>query len=154
MGLHGLTSVTLGVPDVDAVASYYEAFGLRRAGDRPGRGIVFATADGGEQLVLRPAGRRRLLEIAIGADDPDDVGRAEASLRRLGAGVERDATSLRARDPGSARDLDIILDDQLWKPSVVEGARGLYNWGPPPPPSFIHPEDLAALMTASHAPGA
>ena len=51
-------------------------------------------------------------------------------------------------------DLDIILDDQLWKPSVVEGARGLYNWGPPPPPSFIHPEDLAALMTGSHAPKA
>src|SRR6266516_1107283 len=49
-------------------------------------------------------------------------------------------------------DLDIILDDQLWKPSVVEGARGLYNWGPPPPPSFLEPEDLAALMTGNHAP--
>ena len=75
MSLHGLTSITLGVPDVDAVASYYEDFGLRRAGDRPGRGLVFATADGGEQLALRPAERRRLLEIGIGADDPDDLGR-------------------------------------------------------------------------------
>jgi len=34
MSLHGLTSITLGVPDVDAVASYYEDFGLRRVGDR------------------------------------------------------------------------------------------------------------------------
>ena len=59
MSLHGLTSITLGVPDVDAVASYYEDFGLRRVGDRPGRGLVFATAEGGEQLVLRPAERRR-----------------------------------------------------------------------------------------------
>ena len=72
MSLHGLTSITLGVPDVDAVASYYEDFGLRRVGDRPGRGLVFATADGGEQLELRLAERRRLLEIWIGADDPDD----------------------------------------------------------------------------------
>jgi hypothetical protein len=23
--------------------------------------------------------------------------------------------------------------------------------GPPPPPSFLHPEDLAELMTGSHA---
>ena len=45
-----------------------------------------------------------------------------------------------------------IISDALWKPSVVEGTRGLYNWGPPPPPSFIQPEDLAELMTASHGP--
>ncbi|HYV80452.1 MAG TPA: dioxygenase, partial [Streptosporangiaceae bacterium] len=83
MSLHGLTSMTLGVPDVEAVASYYEDFGLRRVGDRRGRGLVLATADGGEQLALRPAERRRLLEIGIGADDPDDLSRIEASLRRL-----------------------------------------------------------------------
>jgi catechol 2,3-dioxygenase-like lactoylglutathione lyase family enzyme len=201
--MHGLTSMTLGVPDVDAVASYYEDFGLRRVGDRPDRGLVLATTEGGEQLALRPSERRRLLEIGIGADDPDDLSRIEASLRRLGVEFERDAGSLRVRDPNSAlqvsvqvgpriteaaakqepangpgradrigsnffwylkdpvgnfseyySDLDIILDDQLWKPSVVEGARGLYNWGPPPPPSFIQPEDLAALMTGSHAPRA
>src|SRR5947208_1921037 len=202
--------MTLGVPDVDAVASYYEDFGLRRVGDRPGRGLVLATAEGGEQLALRPSERRRLLEIGIGADDPDDLSRIEASLRRLGVEFERDTGSLLVRQApvnflhhtawevddvdevgrgatamleghperhvwGLGRhhigsnffwylkdpvgnfseyysDLDIILDDQLWKPSVVEGARGLYNWGPPPPPSFIQPEDLAALMTGSHAP--
>ena len=33
MSLHGLTSITLGVPDVDAVASYYEDFGLHRVGE-------------------------------------------------------------------------------------------------------------------------
>ena len=73
--MHGLTSITLGVPDVGAVASYYEDFGLRRVGDRPGRGLVLATADGGEQLALRPSGRRRLLEIGIGADNPDEINR-------------------------------------------------------------------------------
>ncbi|WP_245974644.1 VOC family protein [Thermomonospora umbrina] len=34
---------------------------------------------------------------------------------------------------------------------VLEGARGLFNWGPPPPPSFLHPDGLAALMTGSHS---
>ena len=102
VSLHGLTSITLGVPDVDTVASYYEDFGLRRVGDRPGRGLVLATADGGEQLALRPAGRRRLLEIGIGADDTDDLGRIEASLGRLGVEFERDADGLRVRDPNSA----------------------------------------------------
>jgi catechol 2,3-dioxygenase-like lactoylglutathione lyase family enzyme len=47
-------------------------------------------------------------------------------------------------------DIDCIIDEQLWKPVVLEGAKGLYSWGPPPPPSFVMPEDLAALMTGSH----
>jgi hypothetical protein len=25
-----------------------------------------------------------------------------------------------------------------------------YNWGPPPPPSFISPDDLAGLMVGVH----
>jgi catechol 2,3-dioxygenase-like lactoylglutathione lyase family enzyme len=296
---------------VTATASYYEDFGLRRVADRPGGPVAFATAEGGEQLVLRPAERRRLLELGIGADDTDDLDRIEAGLKRLEVTFRRDAADLHVQDPNSAlkvtirispriteaaakqeptngpgrpdrangrapavertgrvrprrlghvvvgsldqeasqrffteglgfkvsdhvpglasfmrcstdhhnlliqqaplnflhhtawevddidevgrgatamleghperhvwglgrhhigsnffwylkdpvgnfseyySDLDVILEDQLWKPSVVEGARGLYNWGPPPPPSFVQPEDLAALMTGSHAP--
>jgi hypothetical protein len=49
-------------------------------------------------------------------------------------------------------DMDCIVDDQLWTPEDLEGARGLFAWGPPPPPSFLHPEDLAAMMTGAHAP--
>jgi hypothetical protein len=33
----------------------------------------------------------------------------------------------------------------------VTGVRGLFAWGPPPPPSFLHPEDLAAMMTGAHS---
>ena len=59
------------------------------------------------------------------------------------------------RDPAGTfseyySDLDDIGEDALWTPQVLEGARGLFSWGPPPPPSFIHPEDLAGLMTGSH----
>ena len=46
---------------------------------------------------------------------------------------------------------DCIVDDQLWTPEDLEGARGLFAWGPPPPPSFLHPEDLAAMMTGAHS---
>jgi catechol 2,3-dioxygenase-like lactoylglutathione lyase family enzyme len=48
-------------------------------------------------------------------------------------------------------DMDCHLDDQLWRPEVFEGKQGLYSWGPPPPPSFLHPDDLAELMIGSHA---
>jgi len=46
--------------------------------------------------------------------------------------------------------MDCIVDDQLWTPEDLEGARGLFAWGPPPP-SFLHPEDLAAMMTGAHS---
>ena len=49
-------------------------------------------------------------------------------------------------------DLDCIVDDAVWKPGVWEGARSLWAWGPPPPPSFLAPEDLGALMTGAHQP--
>ena len=50
-------------------------------------------------------------------------------------------------------DMDCIPEDALWTPEVLEGARGLYRWGPPPPPSFINPEDLAELMISGHPVG-
>lgn len=48
-------------------------------------------------------------------------------------------------------DMDCIVDDSLWTPEAVEGARGLFRWGPPPSPSFLNPEDLAAMMTGAHS---
>jgi catechol 2,3-dioxygenase-like lactoylglutathione lyase family enzyme len=311
MSLHGLTSITLGVPDVDTVARYYEEFGLTQTQASPdGQRRVFATAEGGEQLTIVPAPRRRLLEIAIGADDLDDIGRIARNLTALGAEFQHEPGRLRVQDPSSElrvtahvaprivqtaakqepmngpgrpdrangrapgverqsrirprrlghvvvgsldeeaserffteglgfkasdrlpgmasflrcstdhhnllvqraplnflhhtawevddvdevgrgatsmleghperhvwglgrhylgsnffwylkdpagnfseyfSDLDCIVEDQLWKPTAAEGARALYAWGPPPPPSFLKPEDLAALMTGTHA---
>ena len=48
-------------------------------------------------------------------------------------------------------DMDCIVDDQLWTPEDLQGARSLYSWGPPPPASFLHPDDLAAMMTGAHS---
>ena len=307
MSLHGLMSVTIGVPNVDETAAYYTDFGL--APDSSG---WFSTTDAGRQLRIVPAPTRRLVEMRVGVDDPEDLARAAASLERLGTPAAVAGMSLETaepvtgtrvfldvaariqqppaapesyngpgraarpdgRAPGFSRpgpvrprklghavlgstdyrrstsfftdglgfkisdriagvgafmrcstdhhnvlvlaapvnflhhtswqvddvdevgrgafamlegrperhvwglgrhyagsnffwylkdpagnfseyysDLDCIVEDALWKPSVVEGARGLYNWGPPVPPSFIRPEDLAALMTGSHSTG-
>jgi catechol 2,3-dioxygenase-like lactoylglutathione lyase family enzyme len=304
MALHRLTTLTLGVPDVAAAAAYYEEFGLTPLGE--GR---FATVDGGEQLRLVAAPTRRPIALGVGADDPDDLGRVAAALRRLDVRAEqtdeavtavdagtnvrvrvavapriqpaaapaapsngpghvdrrnaradavlrgapvrprklghvvfgttdlaasqrfwiegigfkvsdtiaglaaflrcstdhhnllvqpapvpllhhsswqvddvdqigRAATALLARDPGRHvwglgrhhigsnffwylkdpagnftelyADLDCIVDDQLWAPGVWDGAKSLYNWGPPVPPSFLAPDDLAELMAGGH----
>jgi catechol 2,3-dioxygenase-like lactoylglutathione lyase family enzyme len=304
MALHRLTSIVIGVPNVAATAAYYDEFGLTQTGD--GR---FATVDGGEQLALVATPRRRLVELGVGVDDPDDLDRVAAALAKLSVPIERTATSLIAVDPGTDvrvvlriadhiqqvgtaaaptngpgrqerrtcrapailrsnpvrprklghvvlgstdiaaserffingvgfkvsdtvaglasflrcstdhhnllvqqapvpllhhtswqvndvdeigrgatallkndpgrhvwglgrhhigsnffwylkdpagnfteyyADLDCILDDQLWEPGVWEGMNGLYNRGPPVPPSFLAPDDLAELMAGMH----
>ena len=309
MPLHNLNALTIGVPDVQAVRAYYEDFGLTGA-DEDG---WLSTADGGRQLRLVPARRRQLLQMEIGVDDPDDIGRIADRLRRIDitvarlsddsvtafepvAGVQVTAKVTRrlvqhpspgatynrpgiigrpeARAPGILRegrvrprklghvvlgsidqaasqrfftdgfglkvsdevrdaaafmrcssdhhnvlvtrapvnflhhtswqvddideigrgaaamlegnperhawglgrhfigsnffwylrdpagtfseyysDLDCIIDDALWSPRVWEEDKALYSWGPPPPPSFVNPEDLAAHMTGAHSAG-
>ncbi len=305
MPLHRLTAITIGVPDVEATAAYYTEFGLTPLG-----GHAFATSDGGEQFRITRSTQRKLVEIGIGVDDPDDLDRVERQVAALELPSERTGDSLsvvepiagftavvsiapritqdrvepplyngpgrvdrpNGRAPGIERegsvnphklghvvigstdqaatqrfftdgigfkisdtvpslaafmrcstdhhnvlvqqaplnflhhtswqvddvdeigrgatkmlegnperhvwglgrhhigsnffwylkdpagnfseyysDLDCIVDDALWKPGVWEGAKGLYNWGPPPPPSFLKPDDLAALMTGAHS---
>ncbi|MFY9930539.1 MAG: VOC family protein [Streptosporangiaceae bacterium] len=335
MALHRLTSITMGVPNVEETSAYYAEFGLQpgdaqpgdaQAGDtqpgaaqpsdaQPGAAssgsdVWFGTRDGGRQLRIVPAATRRLVDLHVGVDDPDDLDRAADNLQRLGIEVQRGpgwisavekATGTQAylevaarlhqeavpptpyngpgrverpatRAPGIQRtepvqprklghavlgsteaettraffvqglgfkisdhikgagtfmrcstdhhnvlvlqapvsflhhtswqvddvddvgrgatamltdhperhvwglgrhyggsnffyylkdpagnfseyysDMDCIVDDQLWTPQDLEGAQGLFSWGPPPPPSFLHPEDLAAMMTGAHS---
>jgi catechol 2,3-dioxygenase-like lactoylglutathione lyase family enzyme len=305
MALHRLTSITMGVPHVAETAAYYNDFGLEPAEDG-----WFASRDAGRQLRIVHAPTRRLIEVRIGADTPDDLAAAAARLHRLGIDAHTDGSTLTAYDkatavravvevcprltqtpvpatvyngpgradrtgrraPGILRtdrvrprklghavigttdfdtttaffrdglgfkasdyikdhgaflrcstdhhnilvlaapvtflhhsawqvddidevgrgaaamlqdhperhiwglgrhhagsnffwylkdpagnfseyysDMDCIIDDQLWTPEAHEGARGLFNWGPPPPPSFLSPEDLGALMTGAHS---
>jgi catechol 2,3-dioxygenase-like lactoylglutathione lyase family enzyme len=306
VSLHGLLSVTIGVPNASETGAYYADFGLTPEGDG-----WYSTADAGRQLRIVPAPSRRLVEMRVGVDDPDDLARAGSSLERLGVPASRSGMSLQAAEPvtgtrvfldvaprilqepavaeryngpgrpdrpdsraagfsrpGPVRprklghavlgstdhersmsfftdglgfkisdriagagafmrcstdhhnvlvlaapvnflhhtswqvddvdevgrgafamlegrperhvwglgrhyagsnffwylkdpagnfseyysDMDCIVDDQLWTPEDLEGARGLFAWGPPPPASFLHPEDLAAMMTGAHAP--
>ncbi|MGY0021437.1 VOC family protein [Streptomyces sp. YJ-C3] len=309
MSLHRLTQIVMGVPDPVGTAAYYEEFGLTPSGVH-GTSHTLSTVDGGEQLRIAEAPRRRLLELGVGADDPDDLARVASRLTRLGFDPQLGEGSVTAVDPGTEvlvrveiapryaqepttpgpynapgsteriglrapgilredrvrprklghvvlgstdqegsqrffqegigfkvsdtvpgfaafmrcstdhhnilvqqapvaflhhtswqvddideigrgasamleadperhtwglgrhfigsnffwylkdpagnfseyySDLDCIVDDELWKPGVWEGARALWAWGPPPPPSFLAPEDLAGLMTGAHS---
>ena len=305
MALHRLTSITIGVPNVAETAAYYTEFGLSPNGE-----TTFTTVDGGEQLRLTHSPTRRLVELGIGAEDPDDLHRIASHLVQLGVAHRIADGRLTAKDPGTGvtvtvtpsprisreaepaplyngpgrteradarapgvlretpvsprklghvvlgsidqeasqrffteglgfkssdevpgvaaflrcstdhhnvliqpapvpylhhtswevedvdeigrgahrmllghperhvwglgrhhigsnffwylkdpagnfseyySDLDCIVNDAIWKPEVFTDLRALYNWGPPVPPSFIEPEDLAALMTGAHS---
>lgn len=117
MALHRLTSITIGVPDVAPVAAYYEEFGLDPLGD--GR---FATADGGEQLRLVSTPTRRLVELGIGVDDADDVGRVATSLERIGVGVERAPDALVATDGGTRVRVVVRVAPRITSPAAPASA--------------------------------
>jgi catechol 2,3-dioxygenase-like lactoylglutathione lyase family enzyme len=88
MGLHRLTSITLGVPDVAASTTFFTDFGLDAGDDG-----WFATRDGGDQLQLVPAANRSLQRLGVGAIDADDLGRIAALVDSVGLGTVVDSTS-------------------------------------------------------------
>ena len=103
MALHRLTTVTIGVPDVEATGAFYRDFGLADLG-----GGRFATRDGGEQLRLRTAPLRRCLELGLGVDDPDDLDRLAGAAAAFGATTEREGDRLRIAEPVSG--LPVVVD--------------------------------------------
>jgi catechol 2,3-dioxygenase-like lactoylglutathione lyase family enzyme len=103
MSLHRLASLAIGVPDPQPVRAFYREFGL--AETRPG---CFESADGGAQLRIEAAPRRRLLALSIGVDDGDDLGRAAAALARFGLGCQRSERALETAEP--ATDVKVRLE--------------------------------------------
>lgn len=94
MALHGLASITIGVPDVASTEAYYSDFGLTQQEDG-----WLSTSDGGRQLRVVPSAHRRLVELVVRAEDHDDLARIAASLGRLGVPHELDGDRLVATEP-------------------------------------------------------
>jgi catechol 2,3-dioxygenase-like lactoylglutathione lyase family enzyme len=113
MSLHGLLSVTMGVPDVAATAAYYSDFGLTPEEDN-----WFATADGGRQLHIVPTGTRRLVEMRVAADDADDLGRTAASLERLGVVAELGEAALDTTEPVTGMRVRVEIAPRLAQDTV------------------------------------
>jgi catechol 2,3-dioxygenase-like lactoylglutathione lyase family enzyme len=90
VALHRLASITIGVPNVEETARYYDEFGLTRHGSN------FWTGEGGEQLAIVERPTRRLVEMCIGTDDPDDLDRIADRLTTLGVASRRDGGSVAA----------------------------------------------------------
>jgi catechol-2,3-dioxygenase len=83
--------------------AFYEEFGLTQSS--PG---VLASQDGGDQLRLVPADRRRILTLGLGVDDPDDLDRVVRDVSRLGMAAERDREAVRLVD--AATGVEVIVE--------------------------------------------
>ncbi|GII60958.1 dioxygenase [Sphaerisporangium krabiense] len=113
MALHRLTSITIGVPDLAPAIAYYRDFGLR-----PEEGGWLSTVDGGRQLRLVTTPTRRLVELEIGVDDPDDVARMSRSLRALDLDVAVTEDRLSVQEPVSGVRVVARVGDRLDQPGV------------------------------------
>jgi catechol 2,3-dioxygenase-like lactoylglutathione lyase family enzyme len=118
MALHRLASITIGVPNVEDTCLYYAEFGLAR------EGASFSTRDGGEQLRIVESATRRLIELCVGADDPDDLDRVADGLTRLGISSQREPSGLSAVEMHSGARVVVKLLPRI---SQVPSTIGPYN---------------------------
>jgi catechol 2,3-dioxygenase-like lactoylglutathione lyase family enzyme len=118
VALHRLASITIGVPNVEETCGYYAEFGLTR------EDACFSTSDGGEQLRIVKSPVRRLIEMSIGADDPDDLDRVADQLTKISVTSRRDPASVSAVDSHSGvLAVVTVLPRIVQSPTVI----GPYN---------------------------
>ena len=161
-----LGHAVLGSTDYAASTAFFtERLGFKISDRIKGVGAFMRCSTDHHNVLVLAAPVSFLHHTSWQVDDVDDVGRgAQAMLegrpeRHVWGGGRHYAGSnffWYLKDPAGNfseyySDMDCIIDDQLWTPEDLEGARGLFAWGPPPPPSFLHPEDLAAMMTGAHS---
>jgi hypothetical protein len=160
-----LGHVVLGSTDFAASERFFiEGIGFKVSDTVEGLAAFLRCSRDHHNLLVQPAPVAFLHHSSWEVEDVDEVGRGAHAL--LAADPSRHVWGLGRHHIGSNffwylkdpagnfseyyADLDCIVDDQLWKAESFEGARGLYSWGPPPPPSFLAPDDLAELMAGAH----
>jgi catechol 2,3-dioxygenase-like lactoylglutathione lyase family enzyme len=163
-----LGHVVIGSVDQAATQQFFtEGIGFKTSDVVPDLAAFMRCSTDHHNVLVQQAPVNFLHHTSWQVDDVDDVGRGAMAM--LAEHPERHAWGLGRHHIGSNffwylkdpagnfseyySDMDCIVDDQLWTPGVFEGAKALYDWGPPPPPSFLQPEDLAALMTGAHTAG-
>lgn len=119
MPLHTLASVTIGVPNVEDTADYYQDFGLVPTGDG-----WFATADGGEQLRLVRAPQRKLVGFTIYVDSEDDLLLAARKLSSMNIPSQLEGNALISADPVTETTVKLKVAEQL---ILKEQPRTPYN---------------------------
>jgi hypothetical protein len=156
----------LGSTDYDATRAFFlDGLGFKLSDQVPGLSTFLRCSTDHHNVLVLPAPVDFMHHTSWQVDDVDEVGRGATAM--LEGHPERHIWGLGRHHIGSNffwylkdpagnfseyySDMDAIVDDQTWTPEDFEGASGLYRWGPPPPPSFLHPDDLGALMTGSHS---
>ena len=162
-----LGHAVLGSTDHEASAAFFtDGLGFKVSDRIKGAGAFMRCSTDHHNVLVLGAPVNFLHHTSWQVDDVDEVGRGAFAM--LEGNPERHVWGLGRHYAGSNffwylkdpagnfseyySDMDCIVDDQLWKPEDLEGLRGLFAWGPPVPPSFLQPEDLAAMMTGTHAP--
>jgi len=161
-----LGHVVIGSTDQQATQKFFtDGIGFKVSDVVPSLAAFMRCSTDHHNVLVQQAPLNFLHHTSWQVQDIDDVGRGATAM--LENNPDRHVWGLGRHHVGSNffwylkdpagnfseyySDLDCIVDDQLWKPGVWEGLRGLYNWGPPPPPSFLLPDDIAALMTGAHS---
>ena len=161
-----LGHVVVGSTDVATTERFFlDGLGFKLSDRIAGAGAFMRCSTDHHNVLALAAPVPFLHHTSWQVDDVDEVGRGAMAM--LEDHPERHIWGLGRHHAGSNffwylkdpagnfseyySDMDSIIDDQLWTPEALEGAKGLFNWGPPPPPSFLKPDDLAALMTGAHS---
>jgi len=160
-----LGHVVLGSTNLEASQKFFvDGIGFKVSDTIAGLASFLRCSTDHHNLLVQPAPVQLLHHTSWQVDDVDEIGRGARAL--LAEDPSRHVWGLGRHHIGSNffwylkdpagnfteyyADLDCILDDQLRKPGVFEGLRSLASWGPPVPPSFLFPEDLAELMAGMH----
>jgi catechol 2,3-dioxygenase-like lactoylglutathione lyase family enzyme len=159
-----LGHVVVTTTDFPATARFFsEGLGFKTSDYIADVGVFLRCSTDHHNLLLLSAPAVYLHHTAWLVDDVDEVGRGAFAM--LADHPERHVWGLGRHHAGSNffwylrdpagnfteyyADLDQIPDDAEWTAESHPGHLGLYNWGPPPPASFLEPDDLASLMAAT-----
>jgi catechol 2,3-dioxygenase-like lactoylglutathione lyase family enzyme len=162
-----LGHVVVGTVDKEASQRFFiDGLGFKLSDNVPGRAAFMRCSTDHHNVLVQQAPMSFLHHTAWEVDDVDEVGRGATAM--LEGHPERHTWGLGRhylgsnffwylKDPAGSfseyySDLDCVVDDALWTAEELTDSRGLYSWGPPPPPSFILPEDIAAAMVGAHQP--
>lgn len=161
-----LGHIVLGTPDFDAAYTFFvDALGFKVSDFVKDHGVFLRCSTDHHNILIQRSPIAFLHHSSWQVDDVDAIGRGAMNLlqnhpERHVWGMGRHYAGSNFfwyfKDPANNfaeyhSDMDCIVDDALWTPEELHGAKGLYQWGPPPPPSFINPEDLAAHMIHEHS---
>lgn len=160
-----LGHVVVGSTDQDrSMAFFAGGIGFKVSDQVAGEAAFLRCTTDHHNLLVQRAPVQFLHHTSWQVDDVEEVGRgatrmleADPNRHVWGLGRHRIGSNFfwYLRDPAGNfteyySDMDCIVDDAMWKPEVFTGRDSLYAWGPEPPASFLHPEDLAELMVGMH----
>ena len=141
---------------------FVDGLGFRVSDEIPGLGAAFLRC-GPEHhhLLVQPGPCSFLHHTAWEMNDVDAIGAAAAAMVAANPrchvwGLGRHAIGSNyfwyLRDPAGnfaeyTSDLDVIADAEAWRVATAAPVGGLSSWGPPVPPEFLMPEDVAAMAS-------